>query len=156
MAEEKRERALRTYQTLCQMLDSEGWHYDKDDERLSIYCTAQGEDLPIDIRMTVNEQVQTISLISRLPFVVSEEKRMEVAVASTVVNNRLVDGSFDFDLQNGRMYFRITNSFMDCELSKEAFRYILFCACGTIDDYNDKFLMLDKGMLTLESFMNDN
>jgi hypothetical protein len=47
----------------------------------------------------------------------------------------------------------MTNSFLDAELGFETIRYLIFCACATIDKYNDKFLMIAKGMLSLEQFM---
>ncbi|MBR6742530.1 MAG: hypothetical protein IKM09_03700, partial [Clostridia bacterium] len=92
-------------------------------------------------------------LISHMPFVIHEDKRLDVAIAVTALNNRLVDGCFDYDIKSGHMFFRMTNSFIDSRLDEEVFAYMLFCACKTIDDYNDKFLMLDKGMLSLEQFL---
>ena len=51
------------------------------------------------------------------------------------------------------MFFRMTNSFMESKLGEEAFAYMLFCSCQVIDEYNDKFLMLAKGMVSIEQFL---
>ena len=51
------------------------------------------------------------------------------------------------------MYYRMTNSFMESVISEEVFAYLLYASCNVIDDFNDKFLMLAKGMLTLEQFL---
>lgn len=33
---------------------------------------------------------------------------------------------------------------------------MLVVSCHTIDDYNDKFFMLGKGMMSVENFISDN
>ena len=153
MADEKLERAQKVYETMCNTLDSLEWNYQKNEENLSIRCGAQGDDLPMDISIRVDADRQLIILLSLLPFVVSEEKRLEVAIATSVANNGLVDGSFDFDVTDGHMFFRMTSSFIESEIGNELFAYMIMVSCHTIDDYNDRFLMLAKGMMTVQDFM---
>lgn len=153
MAIEKIANAKNTFATLCSMLDNNKWKYDKDEEKLCIDCGAQGEDLPIPINIRIDAERQLILLLSHIPFSVNEDKRMETAVAVSIVNDRLVDGNFDYDITEGNLYFRMTSSFIDSEISEEAFKYMLYCSCMTIDEYNDKFLMLSKGLLPLDSFL---
>lgn len=156
MADEKLARAQKVYETLCATLDSHGWKYKKDEERLRIECGAQGEDLPMEISINVDSDRQLILLISHLPFVISEEKRLDVAIATSIINNKLVDGSFDYDITDGHMFFRMTSSFIESEIGNELFTYMLMCSCHTIDEYNDKFLMLGKGMISIENFISNN
>lgn len=155
MAEENLERARKVYKTLCATLDSHSWKFTGDEEHLCIECGVQGEDLPMEVRIEVNSNAQLIVLLSRLPFVVSEEKRLDVAIATSIVNDRLVDGSFDYNITKGRMFFRMTSSFIESEIGNEMFTYMLMCSCSTIDAYNDKFLMLSKGMIGIEKFISD-
>ena len=155
MAIDKIASAKKTFATLCSMLDNNEWKYEKDEENLCIDCGAQGEDLPMPINIRIDTERQLILLLSHIPFSVNEDKRMETAIAVSIVNNRLVDGNFDYDITEGDLYFRMTNSFIDSEISEEAFKYMLYCSCMTIDEYNDKFLMLSKGLLPLESFLKD-
>ena len=147
------ERAKRVYSTLCGYLDGDNWKYDKDDERLIIYCEATGEDLPMEIRIFVDSDRQIIRLFSRLPFVVPEDARLDVAVAVGFSNSNLADGSFDFDINKGDLYFRMTSSFVDSEIGQELFGYMVLCSFRTIDDFNDKFLALAKGMINIEKFL---
>lgn len=137
------------------MLDGNDWHYKKDDAKLKIECGAQGDDLPMDISIRIDSDRQLVVLLSHLPFVVSEDKRLDIAVATSVINYKLVDGSFDFDIEDGHMFFRMTSSYRESELAKEVFFYMLMCSCQTIDEYNDKLLMLAKNMLSLEDFINN-
>ena len=155
MADEKLERAQKVYGTLCSTLDSHEWHYKKDEEKLSIDCGAQGEDLPMEITIKVDAERQLIMLLSHLPFVISEDKRLDVAIAVSAVNDRLVDGSFDYNIADGHMFFRMTSSFIESEIGNELFTYMLMVSCHTIDEYNDKFLMLGKGMMSIEDVISN-
>lgn len=141
------------YATICKMFDNLGYHYERHDDDLVVSCTVKGEDIPMDILFIVRSERQLVQLLSPMPFTVPEDKRMEMAVAVTVASNNLVDGSFDFDLSNGRIVFRQTSSYMESILGEELFTYMLMVSANTIDDYNDKFLMLAKGMMTLEQFI---
>ena len=142
-----------TYETLCHTLDALEWSYNKCEEDLRIECYARGEDLPIDITVRVDAERMLVLLISNIPFVVGEDKRLDVAIAVSAINNMLVDGSFDFNIATGQMFFRMTNSFIESKLSESVFAYMLYCSCETVDAYNDKLLMIAKGMLSMESFL---
>ena len=156
MTEEKLQRAQKTFETLCQNLDEHEWHYEKDEEKLEIECGARGDDLPMDIRIIVDADRQLIILLSIMPFVTPETKRLDTAIATSIVNNKLVDGSFDYDVTSGHMIFRMTSSFIDSEIDGEVFTYMLMVSCRTIDEYNDKFFMLGKGILPINKFIEEN
>ncbi len=155
MVDEKLQRAKKVYENLCTAMEKRGWPFNRNDEMLSIQCGAQGDDLPMEIKVIIDAEKELIMLLSRLPFVVPEDKRFDVAVAASVTNDRLVDGSFDFDISNGRMFFRLTSSFIESEIGEELFVYMIMVSCKTIDDFNDKFFMLEKGMLSLENFISE-
>lgn len=150
---EKLTKAKATYATLCSALDKDEWHYKKDEEELTIKCGARGEDLPIEIIIQVDAGRQLVYLLSPMSFEIKEDNRLDVAVAISYINNMLVHGCFDYNINTGTIVFRMPNSFMDSTLGEEVFRYMLYCACKTVDEYNDKFLMLSKGMLSLEKFL---
>ena len=76
-----------------------------------------------------------------------------MSVAVSIANYGLVDGSFDYNIVSGKIYFRMTNSFIDSTVSKDLIMYLILCSCKTIDDYNDKFLMLSNGTISLEKFI---
>ena len=92
-------------------------------------------------------------LLSHLPFVIPEDKRMEMAIAVGAVNFALSDGCFDYNIASGQLFFRMTNAFMDCVLSEEVFEYMLFVSCRIIDEYNDKFFMISKDLLPIDQFL---
>lgn len=154
MADEKDIRQAKiAFDTLCEMLDSHEWNYNRDDDNLIVKCGANGEDLPIDIRIKVDADRQLVSLYSSLPFNVPEDDRVMAAVAVSAANFSMVDGSFDYNLANGSILFRLTSSIRESIVSKELFEYMLFVSCSTVDNYNDKFLMLIKHAISLEEFI---
>ena len=150
------EKARETFETLCKVLEGHDWHYEKDENKLEVECGAQGEDLPIELRIRIDAEREIIILLSQLPFKAPEEKRLDMALAVSMVNNMLVDGSFDYDVRSGCIIFRMTSSFKGSTIGNDTFTYMLLCSCETIDEYNDKFFMIGKGMLTLEQFIKNN
>ena len=153
MDDMKIQHASDMYAKLCESMDMLDWKYTKIEDELKIECSAQGEDLPMELVIKLHPDLQLLNLFSHLPFTVPEDKRLDFAVAISIANNKMVDGCFDYDLSDGHIFFRMTNSFIDVELGFETLRYLIFCSCATIDKYNDKFLMLAKGMFSLEQFM---
>ncbi len=147
------EQAKRVFDTLCRTLDKNEWKYKRFDDRLAIECSARGDDLPMDFTITVDTKRNLVMLLSLLPYTIQDDHRIDVAVAVSAINNMLVDGSFDYNVATGELFFRMTNSFFDSELSGSVFEYMLFGACHMIDEYNDKLLMLAKGMLSIEKFL---
>ena len=147
------ELAKATFSTMCKALDNLEWRYKKNEEELSVECGAQGDDLPMEITFSVDAERMLVMLISHLPFVIQEDKRLDVAIGISAINNMLANGCFDFNISKGRVLFRMVNSFKESKLSEEIFAYMLLCSCKTIDDFNDKLLMLGKGMVSVEQFL---
>lgn len=154
MSEEKDLKQAKTvYKSLCDMLDERKWRYQKHDEDLTITCGAQGEDLPLELIMEVDAQRMLVSIMSPMPFAIPENRRTALAVAVSQANYGMVDGSFDYNYLNGRIVFRQTMSYRNSLISKELLSYMLLCACNTIDEYNDKFLMVAKNNMTNEEIL---
>lgn len=152
----KRQMGQNVYDTICKMFDEKGFHYKRFDEDLAINCTVRGDDIPMELIFMVRADRQIVQLHSPMPFTVPEDKRVDIALATTVVNNMLIDGSFDFDFSKGKISFRLTASYIESILGKELFEYMLMVSAATIDEYNDKFMMMAKGMMSFEQFLNSN
>lgn len=148
--------ALIVYDTLCKMLDENGYRYDKHPEDMVITFGVKGEDIPMHFVLNIDANRELIRLMSLIPVVFDEDKRLDGAIATCQVNYRLADGSFDYDYNSGKILFRMTSSYVDSLISKELFAYMIAVACYTVDEYNDKFFMLAKGQLPLEAFFKKN
>ena len=150
--ERKQKLAQNVYSNICSMFEDMNFNHERDDEKLVIRSTVHGDDIPMDIVIIVNQDSQTVSFFSPMPFKVPDDKISEMAIAIAIANNGLRNGSFDFDISDGKILFRMTACNIDSILGKELYRMMLIVSSNTIDRYNDKFLMLSKGMISLEQF----
>jgi hypothetical protein len=148
-----RKKAAEIFATLCSMLDNIGWSYEKIEEKLMIKSGVKGDDLPIEFAVMVRPRNEVVQLLSAMPFHMPEDKRVEGALAVCAANFGIIDGSFDYDLSDGQILFRLTSSYRDSLLSEELFKYMIMVSAGTIDKYNDRFFMLAKGMIDVQKFL---
>lgn len=107
----------------------------------------------IEFIIRVNPRNELVSFFSKLPFNVEEDKRIDVALAICAVNYWLADGSFDYDLSDGSILFRLTSSYKESTLGEALFEYMVVVSAATVDNYNDKFFMMSKGMMTYQQFI---
>lgn len=147
----KQARAM--YASICAFLKKKDWSFTPHDEDLVIETGARGDDLPMKLFIAVKPQAQVVMMWSPLPFDVGEDKRLDVAMAIHVANFGLISGSFDFDLADGYIRYRIASSYRESILSDDVFEYMLSVTFGITDEYNDKFLMVSTGMMSVEQFV---
>ena len=154
MEDEKNIAFARTvFTTLCAAMDHRNWKYSKDEEDLTAHFTVSGDDIPMQFILVIDAKRQLIRLMSPLPFKMSESKRIDGAIATCVASYGLADGSFDYDLSDGQIIFRMTASFRESLIGEELFNYMIDCSCVTVDEYNDKFLAIDKDLLSITDFI---
>ena len=145
--------ALQVYEMFKKYLSDCDYRFDPHDDDLVITLTVHGEDLPQPTMIRVDKEREVIRVLSPLPSRIPEDKRIDAAVAVSVANYGLVNGCFDFDLRDGEIRYRVAQGFMGIEVSEELVKYILAVVFKTTDDYNDRFFMLGKGMITLHKFI---
>lgn len=150
MDEMKLQRAVKVYQTLCDALDAEELKYSKQEDALKVTLTMSGDDLDMNLAFTVVADREVVVLRSYLPFHVPDDKRMELAAAVSIINDNLVAGCFEYDIRDGELRYRLTNSYCDSEVSLALFKYMLLCVTNTVDEYDDKLFLLIKDAMTLE------
>lgn len=129
--------AQETYALLCATLEKRNWKFAKSEEELSVGFGVLGDDLHMSVRITVNGDRELVTSYTSQDWSVPKELRIPFAVGVCAVNNHLVDGSFDFDLTNGEVVYRITLSYHDAKLGEEAIEYLIDCAASTVDNVND-------------------
>ncbi len=141
------------FETIKKALDEIGWKYNADDENKSIDLQVSGDDLTLKFIINVREQQNIVQILSPLPFTVPKDKFELMARATCFVTSRLIDGAFDFHENNGTIFFRMTTCYRGMGMGTERFKYMIHTACHTVDDYNDKLLLVSNGMLSLDKFM---
>ena len=139
---------------MVKMLDAREWHYEKDEEKLVIHSGVKGDDFPVEFIIAVDAEREVVRFLSKLPFSIPEEKRVDCAIAVCVANNGIVNGNFDYDINDGSIIFRLTTSFKSGSvLSEDLFEYMILASAHTVDRYNDRFFMLGKGMIDIQQFI---
>lgn len=141
------------YELIKKHLDDHNFHYEPHDDDLVITLTVHGDDLPQPTIIRVLADRDVISVMSPIPSHIPEDKRVDGAIAVSVANYGMINGSFDYDMTDGEIRFRVAQGYRGVEVSDELIRYILGIAFFTTDKYNDRFFMLGKGLMTLEQFI---
>ncbi len=145
--------AKEVFKTLCKTLDDKGLKYDTDDEKLTAFFGASGDDVPMNFILIVDADRQLLRFLSPLPFKMSEDKRIDGAIATCIATYGLNDGSFDYDITDGEIVFRLTASFRESVIGEGLLDYMLAVTAGVTDRYNDQFLAIDKGYLSIADFI---
>ena len=148
------EKAKGIFDRLVIYMEKEGWHPKivENDSVFHITASARGDDLPMDFSIRVDAKRQVLSVLSYMPFVMDKTRLIEGAVATSVINYVLAVGCFDYDIQSGSIIFRISTSWKNSQISDDVFEYLLMSSAYTIDKYNDKMLMVSKGIMSLDDF----
>ncbi len=146
-------RGKEVFETICEVMDDNGWRYQKKEEELSVAIGFDTEDFDIKLHFFVELRTQKITLLSMLPFAVRNEAVDDCALAACEVNYRLKDGDFLYDFANNAIFFKLTTSFKGSLLSKSLLSNFLDLAYAILDVYNDKFASLNNGEMTLKDFV---
>lgn len=153
MADQKTMLAQNVYQTVCTALDERNWKYQTDDAKLLVHFGVNGEDIPMQFIIMVDAERQLIRVLSPLSFKMSDEKRVEAALAVCAASYNMADGGFDYDISDGSILFRMAASFRESVIGTGMIHYMISCTCAMVDKYNDKFFALSKGLLSLQDFL---
>ena len=150
---DKMKQAQLVYQTVCAALDARKWKYGKDEAKLLVHFGVSGDDIPMQFIIVVDADRQLIRVMSPMSFKMGEDKRVEGAVATCAATYGMADGGFDYDLSDGSITFRMTASFRESVIGEGLIQYLISCSCAMVDKYNDRFLALSKGMLSISDFV---
>lgn len=137
--------ARNVYESVMKMLDKHNFNYKRDDDNLVINIKMHGDDIPMDFTLKVDQKRDLVIVSSMLPFKFNMDRVVAGAVAVCNINYLLADGSFDLDVRDGELSFKLTSSYKDSLLSEESLEYMFGIACGTVDKYNDKLLLISEG-----------
>ena len=146
-------KAQEVYENLCTTLSEADLKYEREDEELKIVFTLYGEDIPMKFVVYINPAQYCIRLISWLPFEIVEAKMVDAAVVTCAINQQLGMGTFMFDIADGSVGFKLVQSYMDSEIGKDLLLFMISISQHIVDRYNDKYLMLSKGNLSLKDFL---
>lgn len=156
MSEQKN--VYKAYQAFKKYLDSIDWEYyanEDDDARYTIGTATKGDDFAIHLFFNFIVKPEVIYVSSPMPYKIPAEKRAEIAIAVNIANYKLREGCFDYNVENGAISFRLTQSIRGgATINKEICESLLGLVVSTVENYNDKFDMIAKGKMTLKELKN--
>ena len=123
------------------------------DDRYVIRFNMSGDDIPMRFFLYVNTDKQIITLHSPQPVTFSADKIDLACKAICAINYRLTDGDFQIDVRDGEVLFNMSNCYAGSLISGDVFDYMLGMSINIVDEFNDKLLMLSKGMIGLDAIM---
>lgn len=147
MSSEKRQ-AL--YDQIRSVLDELKLSYTPRDEAYGVQYNLGGE-VPKSFFFYAEERKLTI--ISKLPFIVPEEKWLEGAIAVAAVNQRLESGLFEYDVETGEILFHQSYFVGDSVLGKTIFHHMIHYSDYSVEQYSMSFLEFVSGRLELSAFL---
>jgi hypothetical protein len=156
VSEKVSKRGKEVLDTICEMMDDNGWHYQKKEEdgEFSVAIGFDTEDYDINLHFFVDLQTQKITLLSMLPFSIKEESVDACAIAACELNYSMKDGDFLYDFTHNSLFFKLTTSFKGSLLSKSLISSFMDLAYAILDIYNDRFAALNDGEISLSDFIN--
>ncbi len=156
MSEDKELRAREIYNDLIDMLVEDNWKFDRFDDDMVIKSgLKRDDDLPIDFLIFVLPDRELIQFISVLPFKAKEDMRIELSLAVNAANYGFTNGSFDYDMRDGEIRFRMSQSYMGCQIGREFFEFMIYYSLAVVTRYSSKFFALNKGYMNLNDFISD-
>jgi hypothetical protein len=145
--------AKKIYEQFCSVLDKKEWKYERLDEKLTIISVFRGETMNMKIRVRVVPDRYALEVLVEMPFNISKEKRVEGAIATNVANYSMFRGAFDYDISDGEIRFRMTQSFRNSNLDDEILLEMFVISCAMGKQYCSKFYDISTGTMDVEEFI---
>ena len=79
--------AKKVYASLIKMMDANGLKYERIDNELTIRSGFNTDDFPVEFLVQIDTERSLVRLMSKLPFSMPEDKRIDGAVAVCVANH---------------------------------------------------------------------
>lgn len=149
----KTEKAVNVYHKLIETLDSIGWQYSILEDEPGVTYTVNGDDMIMEFIVTINPDAQILHFLSVLPMRFDEDKRLDGLMAACAVSSTVPWGTFSFNMENSKIVYGASSIFSDCEVNEGWFTQQMDMAHAVVDMFNDRFLALAKGYMTIEEFI---
>lgn len=107
---------------------------------------------PVVFCMMIDEKRETVTFFSKYKFNIPEEKRIDAAAAVCKICFR-VNGTFDYDLNDGSIQYRLTTWYKYAPLTVEHVKYMIDIGLASVILQEDKLRSFAKGQTTLKELL---
>ncbi len=148
--------SAKVYQTILDAMEKKNLEYQRNDEELKVSSLVSGEllFLPVQIRLSVDEDRKLIRLIAPLGFHFPEKRRVDGALATGFISSTLAYGAFEYDISDGEVNFRMANPYENCDIHVNTIIDMVMYTLATLHTYVEPLFMISKGMMDVEDFLN--
>ncbi len=131
-----------TIDRVCRFLDADEFAYRLREDNNGIDTGFRGRSGTFSVLISAREQPATLGIFVRIPLVVPEARRPQMAETVVRANYGLSLGSFDLDMSDGALGFRCTMPIGGAAITHEQFRDLLGASLWTVDRYHRAFCRL--------------
>ncbi len=153
---QKNNQARMTLAAVENALRSYGWNYRPWNSEYSLVTQGglecDGWECDIGIRVRANQQALTMIFQPPIPDIL-KNKPVEAAVAVCAANASIPDGCFNFDVEEGRLYFRVAHWYGDCAPGPKLIESMLSTGLNTVSHYMEDFRNIANGRLAAMDFV---
>lgn len=119
---------------LLKVLTAANIEYDQEQGKNAAIFGVNIDNMPTAFRISANDERNIMTLCATLPFTVSPRFTSAVASAVAEINYKLADGHYNFDTDDGKLYFYITLCYADCNISEDAYERFVALPLQVIHD----------------------
>lgn len=124
------------FEDLVAILQEDGVKFtSREEEGFLMAGFSGGRHGPVQLLARVDGQRDVLTLSFRLPLTIPEDKRLEMAEAVTRANYGLVVGSFEMDMRDGELNYKVVVPIDEAMLSHAQFRHCMGAALMTVQRY---------------------
>lgn len=145
--------AKTVYENMCATLDEMELNYRKEEEDLVVLLGHRGEDMEHNILMIVSPDQEAIHIYEKIPFSINAERAADIACATCYVNDQILLGKFTYNMED-KLSFEVVQSYSGSIIGSETFKRMLLAVVFTVEEYDDKFMALNKGYIKPDAFKN--
>ena len=153
MSEDLKQRAQRVFAQLCEALDKREWEYTAKEADLVLHLSVNTQDTLVEMLLAVEADKSIIHVISPVCRKTDAEKKGELALAAAYANYGTVDGKYEYDMLKNALFYTVASCYEGCTLGDGFFYHLIDWTCSAAVHYNDRFLALNKGYITVEEFI---
>ncbi len=124
------------YMLLCRTLERNDISFRRSDRGLNVRCSISGQGRELVFLFVIDPEKMLVSLYSPVLDIDRGKKPGDIALQICMINNSLSNGSFCIDRDCSSIYFKMTTSFYETNLSGEIFEYMLSQAADTVEEYH--------------------
>ncbi len=123
----------KVYKDVCEAFDSKSIKYNTDEEKLMVYSTFKGDDMPIKLTVSVNDEMPVLCFDALLDFQAPAGSHAAIMSGLNEINSTLHFGAFVLDPESGRVIYRYHRMFAEYIPSKDVILSITRMVVSIVD-----------------------